>query len=121
VTLVGPLVVPGESCCYECLTLRLAGHLEYGDDLARIEAVPIAAAAGAPFETIGAGVAAQLALSWLGGRDARLPGLLHVLEARPMLSLAAHAVLRVPRCPACSPAERVAPPLPWHEAGAEAA
>jgi len=25
---VGPLVVPGESACFECLVLRMAGHLD---------------------------------------------------------------------------------------------
>lgn len=115
---VGPLVVPGESSCYECLLLRLAGHVEYGSDLRRIEEAPVQAAAGAPLDAMAAGLVSQLVLAWLGGGDTSLPGLLHVLEARPSPSLTAHRVLRVPRCPACSLSERVAPPLPWHEAEA---
>jgi bacteriocin biosynthesis cyclodehydratase domain-containing protein len=115
---VGPLVVPGESCCYECLLLRLEGHVEYGRDLRRIEESPVQAVAGAPLDAMAAGLASQLVLGWLGGCDTRLPGLLHVLETRPSPALAAHRVLRVPRCPACSPAERIATSLPWHEAEA---
>ena len=115
---IGPLVVPGESCCHECLQLRLAAHVEYGADLALIEAVPTAASATAGLEAVAAGLVAHLALCWLGGLDTRLPGVLHVLETRPELALGTHAVLRVPRCPACSDAERLAPPLPWHEAEA---
>ena len=113
---VGPLVVPGESACHACLLLRLGGHLEYGADFARIERTPVAVEAGAPLETIAAGVAAQLVLGWLGGRDTRLAGVVHVLESGPPLALSAHPLLRVPRCPACSPVERCAPRLPWHEA-----
>jgi bacteriocin biosynthesis cyclodehydratase domain-containing protein len=115
---VGPLVVPGESCCHACLLLRLASHVDYGSDFARIEGTPVAACAGAPLETMTACLAAHLALAWIGGLDTQLPGVLHWLETRPRLSLTTHAVLRVPRCPACSAAERVAPRLPWHEAEA---
>jgi bacteriocin biosynthesis cyclodehydratase domain-containing protein len=115
---VGPLVVPGESPCHACLLLRLGGHLEYGSDFARIEQTPTTVEAGAPLETIAAGVAAHLVLGWVGGHDTRLPGLVHVLESGPPLVLSAHPVLRVPRCPACSPVDRSAPRIPWHEASA---
>ena len=49
---VGPLVVPGESSCHECLLLRLAANVEYGPDLAEIEAAPVAAAADAALEAL---------------------------------------------------------------------
>ena len=115
---VGPLVVPGESPCHACLLLRLGGHLEYASDFGRIEQTPPAVEPGAPLETIVAGVASHLVLGWFGGQDIRLPGLVHVLESGPPLALSAHPLLRVPRCPACSPAERLAPRIPWHEAAA---
>lgn len=118
---VGPLVVPGESACHECLLHRLAAHVDYGCDLVRIESSAPAAGELAPLQSIVAGVAAQLALGWVAGLDTTLPGVLHVLELRPALSLVSHPILRVPRCPACSTAEQLAPPLPWHEAEPEAA
>jgi bacteriocin biosynthesis cyclodehydratase domain-containing protein len=115
-SLVGPLMVPGETACYECVQLRLAAHLDFGADLRRIEGVPAAARATVPIEFLTAALAAQIALCWLGGADLALPGLLHVLETRPTLALGTHPVLRVPRCPACSIVHRLAPLLPWHEA-----
>jgi bacteriocin biosynthesis cyclodehydratase domain-containing protein len=117
-SLVGPLIVPGETACYECLLLRLAAHVDYGPDLRRIEGVPPATRATAPLESLAAAVAAQIVLCWLGGADLALAGLVHVLETRPLLALGSQQVLRVPRCPACSAVTRLAPPLPWHEAEA---
>lgn len=113
---VGPLVVPGESACFECLLLRMAGHLEYGRDIGHLETVPVAAPASPALETLTAGVVAHLATGCLAGPDLALPSLLYVLETRPSLALGSHTVLRVPRCPACSHVERIAPPLPWHQA-----
>ena len=108
---------PARSCCHECLLLRLAAHLEYGADLPRIEASPgrrSCAPRGSTRSPPGSPPTSRSC--WLGGSDTRLPGVLHVLETDPRSRSSAHRVLRVPRCPACSPAERLAPPLPWHEA-----
>jgi bacteriocin biosynthesis cyclodehydratase domain-containing protein len=118
VVTVGPLVLPGESSCYECLQLRLGSHLDYRSDLERIEAAPVAAGQSSSLEACSAGLAAHLALSWLGARDVRVPGVLFAFETLPEISLTPHHVLRVPRCGACSAAERAAAPLPWHEAEA---
>jgi len=116
---VGPLFIPGESCCFECVLRRRAANVEYGEFLREIEAAPLAARADATFEAMAVAFAAQLALRWIAGRDPTLPGVLHAVEARPALSLREHPVLRVPRCPVCSSTERLPARLPWH--GAEAA
>jgi bacteriocin biosynthesis cyclodehydratase domain-containing protein len=113
---VGPLVLPGQTCCYECLLLRRAANSAYGDDLAEIEAAPLAASPDPALETVAAAVACHLAVRWLVGADRTVPGVLYAIGTRPGLHLGEHAVLRVPRCPACSGAERAAPPLPWHAA-----
>jgi bacteriocin biosynthesis cyclodehydratase domain-containing protein len=113
---IGPLVIPGESCCYECLVRRREANLEHGEHFREIEQAPLAARADPAFEAVVASLAAHLALRWIGGRDGSLPGVLHAVEVRPALSLGEHHVLRVPRCPVCSPVERRAAPLPWHEA-----
>jgi len=115
---VGPLVLPGQTCCYECVLLRRAANSAYGDDLAEIEATPLAVPTDPALETVAAAVATHLAVRWLVGADRTVPGVLHAIETRPGLRLSEHAVLRVPRCPACSVAERAAPPLPWHAAAA---
>jgi len=121
ISTVGPLIVPGESCCYECVLLRFSANSEYGGDLAELESAPSAAVPDAGLDALTAGLAAHLALRWVVGRDTTLPGLLHVIEVRPSLVLTLHEVLRVPRCGSCSTSERIAPRLPWHEAVVEAA
>jgi bacteriocin biosynthesis cyclodehydratase domain-containing protein len=120
---IGPLVVPGETCCYECVRRRRAANLEYGEHVREIERAPLTALADPAFEAFVAALAAHLALRWIGVHDGSLPGVLHAVEARPAFVVGEHPVLRVPRCPVCSPVDRVAAPLPWHEAhaGEEAA
>ncbi len=115
---VGPLVVPGQSCCYECMLLRRGANAGYAEDMADVEGAPLAAAADAGFQALVAGVAAHVALRWVAGGDKTLPGVLFTLEARPALKLDEHHVVRVPRCEACSVAARAAPRLPWHAAEA---
>ncbi len=115
---IGPLIVPWETCCYECLLRRRAANLEYGELLAEIEAVPVAADGGALLGRLAACLAAHLVIRWVIGRDTAVAGVLYALETRPGPRITEHPVLRVPRCPACSPVERRPSPLPWHEARA---
>lgn len=113
---VGPLFLPGETACAVCYRIRRAG----ADGLAGVgralERVPPRASAGPALTAAAAAVAAEVALRWLAGRDPRLPGVLFALESGGGPALSEHAVLRVPRCPACSPASALAPPAPWFEA-----
>jgi bacteriocin biosynthesis cyclodehydratase domain-containing protein len=113
---VGPLVVPGESACHECTLRRRGANLGFGDDIFDLEAAPRPDVAPATVAAAVAALAADVALRWTVGRDTTLPGVLHVVESRPELTFARHLVLRVPRCGVCSPVERTASPLPWHEA-----
>jgi bacteriocin biosynthesis cyclodehydratase domain-containing protein len=115
---VGPLIVPGESCCFECVLLRRAANVEYGEHLLEVEDAPLAATADAALDAVVVALAAHLVLRSVAGRDTTLPGILYAVESRPALALGEHPVLRVPRCPACSGVERAAPRLPWHEAEA---
>jgi bacteriocin biosynthesis cyclodehydratase domain-containing protein len=115
---VGPLIVPGQSCCYECTVLRRGANGGYADEFADVEVAPVAARADAGFQALVAGLAAHLVVRWTAGRDKTLPGALFTLEAQPALKLAEHHVLRVPRCETCSGAARAAPRLPWHAAEA---
>jgi len=111
---VGPLVVPGQSCCYECTLLRRGANSGYADELADVEAAPLAALADAGFQALVAGIASHVAVRWVAGWDKTLPGVLFTLEAQPALKLDEHHVLRVPRCEACSGIARAAPKSPWH-------
>ena len=113
---VGPLLLPGQTCCYECLLIRRAANSAFADDFAEVEAAPLAAPPEPALEAIAAAIGAQLAVRWLVGADRTVPGVLYTIETQPALRLREHAVLRVPRCPACSVAGHAAPPLPWHTA-----
>ncbi len=117
---VGPLVVPGESCCHECFVRRRNSNSEYGEHFRTLDATPVAAQADPALEAFVAALAAHSTLRWIGGRDTTLPGVFFAVEARPAMSLTMHPVLRVPRCPVCSHSEQIAGRLPWHEAEADA-
>jgi bacteriocin biosynthesis cyclodehydratase domain-containing protein len=115
---VGPLVLPGQTCCYECLLLRRSANSAYAAELAEVEAAPLGAPPDPALDAVAAAVAAHLAVRWLVGADRTAPGVLYAIETQPAFRVGEHAVLRVPRCPACSVAERAAPPLPWHAVAA---
>jgi hypothetical protein len=90
--------------------------VEYGDDLTRIEAAPLVATADPAFEALVVGFAAHVTLRWIAAHDRTVPGVVYAVELQPLPVITPHDVLRVPRCPVCSPAERFAPVLPWHAA-----
>ena len=117
-TLVGPIVVPEISACHECVQLRRAANLPFGNDFSLIEETSPTAAADPGLQAIAAGLATHLAVRWLATRDPLLPGTLFAISPLPRPTVAEHPVLRVPRCPVCSPAARMAAPLPWHAAEA---
>jgi hypothetical protein len=64
---------------------------------------------------VAAGLAAHLALRWLAARDRTRPGTLLAFEHERVPALSAHPVLRVPRCPACSPLAASSAPAPWFD------
>lgn len=111
---IGPLYVPGETCCFECYRLRRRSTSGYAEEFGAVEAVPVAAPGGPALVAGVSGIAAAVALRWLAHRDQRLPGVLHAYE-RGGTAITAHRVYRVPRCPVCSAAAAAAPPLPWYK------
>ena len=112
---VGPLYLPGDTCCHECFRLRRAANLEGGDDLALVEDAPAAYPAPPAVDALAAAVAVQLALGWLVLGDQYAPAAFYALELVPRISLTVHHVHRVPRCPVCSDLAGAASPLPWHK------
>jgi bacteriocin biosynthesis cyclodehydratase domain-containing protein len=112
---VGPLFVPHQTCCSTCYRLRRRANVPYPDEFDAVEAASIAARVPPSVDAIVAGLAATLALRWLVIRDHALPGSFYALELGLVFSLQRHIVHRVPRCPACSGLDEVAPPLPWYK------
>jgi bacteriocin biosynthesis cyclodehydratase domain-containing protein len=110
---IGPLYVPDETGCYVCFELRRASAVEFTEEFYALKDVPAAWPAAASLDAAVAGIAATCALRWLVHRDQFLPAGFYAFEATATLSLEHHYVRRVPRCPACSGLEPVAPPLPW--------
>lgn len=103
---VGPTVIPGESACWRCHDLREKGAHPNLERLLAYEAKaphpPRALGTPAFAEAVAALAAHALVLTLSGGA---LPLVGRVTRVG-MLDLQArsHRVLRVPRCPACSPA-----------------
>ena len=112
---IGPLYLPDETCCFECFRLRRAANLDVGDELALLEAAPASYPSPPSLHAFVSGIAATLALVWLGLRDQYVPSAFYAVELVPALSVTVHHVHRVPRCPACSGLADVAAPLPWHK------
>jgi bacteriocin biosynthesis cyclodehydratase domain-containing protein len=112
---VGPLYVPGETCCYECYLRRRMSVVDYPDELRLLERVDAPYPPAPALETVAAGLAAFGVLRWLAAGDGFLPGFLYLLEFDDTFALSGHVVYRVPRCPVCARvAGAAAPPLPWH-------
>ena len=112
---VGPLYLPGETCCLECFRLRRLANLDAGDELALLEAAPGAYPAAPALQGLVAGIATTLTLQWLVLGDHHVPSAFYAIELGPVLGVSLHHVHRVPRCPACSGLADVAPPLPWYK------
>lgn len=112
---IGPLFLPGETCCHECFRRRRLANLAYAEEVPALELTPAAYPETPSVGAAIAGVAATLALRWLAYGDRAIPGTFYALEYPVTLKLSAHQVYRVPRCPACSEVENVSSPLPWYK------
>jgi bacteriocin biosynthesis cyclodehydratase domain-containing protein len=112
---IGPLFVPGETACYDCFRIRRASTSGYAGEFWSLDAAPAAYPDCVPIRRAVAGLAGWLALRWLVGRTASLPGVVHVLELGPPVTVAVHHVWRVPRCASCSDSAETAPPSPWFD------
>ena len=114
-TAIGPLFVPGETCCYECYRLRRASNLGYWPEFWKLEQASADRPAPPAAVAAASGLAVLVALGWLVERDPQLPGVLFALELGGAPGLSGHHVYRVPRCPRCSDAARTSTVLPWYE------
>ncbi len=114
---IGPLIVPGETCCWECFRLRRASNLDWSGEFWALENVPARYPTTPALDSVVAGVTTWLALRWVALRDADLPGVMVAVEHDHGLALDRHVVYRVPRCRVCGGLERMGAPLPWYEQG----
>lgn len=112
---IGPLYLPGETCCHACYEARRSAALGSAVELESLALVPASYPVGRMLATAIAALAGTLALRWLATADPSLPGALFALELEDGLRLARHRVFRVPRCHACSGVLDLASPLPWAE------
>lgn len=108
---VGPLMIPGQSACADCLLRRLAANVEYADvyrDIADAPAGPTPAAV----RDWAHAVAALVLLRWVADQDAVLPGRVFTLVPDELAVRQAH-VFRVPRCRVCAAPDSVLAAAPW--------
>ncbi len=120
---VGPWVTPGSSACYRCYQLRRAAtfpdesvvtELADGESTAELEFAPDLH----PGVTLmQAGLVVDRVLDYLGLREQSwqaVPGGLTTVSVDPSgATQSTHRVLRVPRCPICSPAAGRGYPQVW--------
>ncbi|WP_017541745.1 TOMM precursor leader peptide-binding protein [Nocardiopsis halophila] len=125
---VGPWVVPGESACYECFLLRRAsvfGVHEVSSALAGAEPVgPVfdGSARHPGMRLIQTGAVVDRITERVGLQDRSgqaVPGGVTTISLRhDEIGMEHHRVLRVPRCPRCSPSAGIGYPQVWYAKGA---
>jgi bacteriocin biosynthesis cyclodehydratase domain-containing protein len=115
---LGPLVLPGDTACHECLRRRRLANEDDREARALLDSWPAPFPQPPALAAALAGLAATLAVAWVATRDPSLPGALFVLELDEGVSVTRHHVHRVPRCAACSPSTRLPAPMPWAEEAA---
>ncbi|MBI4305580.1 MAG: TOMM precursor leader peptide-binding protein [Chloroflexi bacterium] len=102
-SVIGPLYLPGQTCCYECFRLRRLSNSEFPKSHRLLEATPATFPSAVSLDRTVAGMAALLLLRWFASDHGQLPGWAYTFQLNPTMSLASHRVYRVPRCPKCGP------------------
>lgn len=113
---VGPVYVPGETCCYECYRRRRVANVDYPDEFWALERAAPETIDPPGVAALAAGVATILCLRRLLTGDPFSAGAMTAIELGEAIRVTRHVVYRIPRCPACSASGRLAQPLPWAEA-----
>lgn len=110
---VGPLHVPGQTCCADCLRIRRAANAPYPKAArsARLLTAPRLHRASLVVQ-LQAGLVALVAARFTLNPASSAVGTVHALALTSLRS-SEHRVLRVPRCPSCSAARERAVPYPW--------
>lgn len=117
---VGPMIVPGETCCYECYRSRRASNSRNWDQLSKISLVEETTCRSVPrhfppWVSIASAIASVAIISRLLGKSSPQRSLLGhewVMSANT-LSARLHPVLKVPRCRACGRLGSIPETSPW--------
>jgi bacteriocin biosynthesis cyclodehydratase domain-containing protein len=109
---VGPLIIPQETGCFDCLLRRLAANVEYGHVYRDVVADAALAPAPDALRAWSDAIAVLLLLRWIAGRDPRVPGELYTLAVDD-LAIRQARVYRVPGCTTCAAPDFVAAAAPW--------
>lgn len=113
---VGPLYLPGDTCCWQCFQLRRRANVGYPDEFDAVEAAVAPPRSSPAVDALTSAVASWAALRRIVDDDPFLAGAFYALEVGTELSVRRHHVYAVPRCGACGATARSSPPLPWAEA-----
>ncbi len=106
---VGPLVVPGETACYECLWARENSNLMNAGDARAVDRVapqaqPVSGFLPPMASILGDLAATELVKFYSGTLPYKVGALIEVKLLVPLVQ--AHKLLKVPRCVACSSLNR---------------
>jgi bacteriocin biosynthesis cyclodehydratase domain-containing protein len=108
-SLVGPLFVPPDTACLECLRRRRAGLTGHPAEYRTLLADRLAGPPGPWQRHLLLGLAAGIVLGWVLAADPWLPGACFELGVAQGPTVRRHEVLAVPGCPACRGAWRATP------------
>lgn len=127
-TLIGPWMVPSSSACLECVWLRRAANSPdptLVDQLVEAESLETSPRRAVPagHDHVVAGILSQKIVELIGLGDrasAAAPGRMCVISrGAPGLTVEEQHVLRVPRCPVCSPTRGRGNPQVWAHPAAQ--
>lgn len=119
---VGPFVIPNKSACITCFKLRRSAN--FADDVFRSELLKLTPLEKvnkpiyhSPINLIQSGLVTNIISEWIGlGKmsPSSIPGGFKTISLDNRgISMDSHRVLRVPRCPDCSPAAGTGYPQVW--------
>ncbi|MFD3443127.1 TOMM precursor leader peptide-binding protein [Microbacteriaceae bacterium 4G12] len=110
--LIGPVIVPGVSPCFECVQLRWGSNTAFAPLYDRVVAAAPPHERDGGIEAVTGGFALRYALRWLFAHDWMTASTVLVLEPK-VFSTTAHPVYRVARCSTCGPRPYAGIRYPW--------
>jgi bacteriocin biosynthesis cyclodehydratase domain-containing protein len=109
---IGPVVVPGVTACFECITLRWASTTAFADRFPELSAAAEPRQRDAALDATVFGFALRFAVRWVFGHDWLVASNMLVYEPK-VFEAGAHPVFRVARCTTCGPRPAAGMAYPW--------